>query len=45
MRLNIEAMERQGKVHNICEIKQLKTVEGKYKMLICENKKINNKSE
>jgi len=45
MKLNNEKLEKQSKEQNICEIESLKTVEGKYKMLICENKKLNNKSK
>jgi hypothetical protein len=45
MKLDIGAFKGQNKEHKICEIKPLKTVEGEYRMLICENKKIKNKSD
>ena len=44
MKLNAEALEMQNKGQIKCEIKPIKTVEGKYKVSICENTKINNKS-
>jgi len=45
MKLNSEALESQNKGKIKCEIKPIKTAEGKYKVSICENIKINNKSK
>ena len=45
MKLNNEKIEKQSKTQNICEVETLKTVEGKYKMIICENKNLNNESK
>ena len=45
MKLNTEKIETQRKNKNTCEVKPVNTVEGKYKVLICENKKINDKSK
>ena len=45
MKLDIGSLKRQNKEHKTCGIKPVKTVEGEYRMLICENKKINNKSD
>jgi hypothetical protein len=45
MKLNIESMEKADKEGTLCKVKPLKTVEGKYKVLICENIKTNKKNE
>lgn len=43
MKLNAESLERRNIGEIKCEIKPIRTVEGKYKVSICENVKINDK--
>ena len=45
MKLNNESIEKPDKEGTVCKVKPLKTVEGKYKVLICENVKTNKKNE
>ena len=45
MKLNNESLEKLDKEGNVCKVKPLKTVEGKYKVLICENIKTNKNNE